>query len=385
MAGSGQQQDQSGDTAYTPLYIAVGLGIVVWVSWFALHDPIVAFMIKLKLYQVNMLRFFDPALTPLQIQLSQLSPRDYPSINYDALTSILEKVGETFRYPVAVILGLLALKLIFGSPTLKYKRTLSMQTLTEQEASDWPQITPVVKLDLVKEHAEKGAWAMGLTPMQFAKKYHLLQEMRGAVDSNVLNTKNQIEVSLLRGAAYQVFAAQLGSYWNGVERLPMHKQALFAVFASRIGGDRAGASKLLSQIAASAKFDAKKQIKPELNYSGTSELLKKHQGNKLITKITSNHAFVMTVMASMLMTARNDGVLASADFLWLKVIDRPLWFLLNSVGRKTPFAEVAGIYGHWIAELQLGQAIKLPVIEEAIKGLDGAIKEVIYIPDDPQT
>jgi intracellular multiplication protein IcmP len=94
------------------------------------------------------------------------------------------------------------------------------------------------------------------------------------------------------------------------------------------------------------------------------------------------HAFVNTVMASMLMTARNDGVLASADFLWLKLVDRQLWFMLNSVGRKTPFAEVAGIFAHWHAELLLGQPIKIPVIEEAINGLELAISEVIYVPEE---
>jgi intracellular multiplication protein IcmP len=382
-AGGGQQQDQAGDSAYTPLYIVLAVCIVGFVAWYQFRGQIVMVMMHLKVYQIYLLRFFDPSLEALQTSLlSQIASKSYLGMQYDGLVHMLEQVGKIWRYPVAVILGLLALKLFFGSPIVKYKRTLSMQTLTEQEASDWPQITPVVKLDLVKEHAEKGQWAMGQTPMQFAKKHRLLLEAKEVVDSDVLRAQEQMIVSLLRGAAYQVFATQLGAYWNGIERLPIYKQALFAVFASRIGGDRAGAANLLSQIAASAKFDPKKKALPQLNYAGTAELLKKHQNNKLIAKITQQHAFVTTVMASMLMTARNDGVVASADFLWLKVVDRPLWFLLNSVGRRTVFAEAAGPFGHWIAELQLGQAIRLPMVEEAINGLDAALKEVIYVPDE---
>ncbi len=52
-----------------------------------------------------------------------------------------------------------------------------------------------------------------------------------------------------------------------------------------------------------------------------------------------------------------DGVQASADFLWLKPIDRRLWYMLNTVGRQTPFAEVAGPYAHWLAEREMGKRI----------------------------
>ncbi|MFU8797797.1 MAG: type IVB secretion system coupling complex protein DotM/IcmP [Gammaproteobacteria bacterium] len=376
MAAQQQQQD---DGSYTPLWIAVGIFIIGFVLWKTAHDPIVAFVVNVKIYQIAVLRFFNSELISLQYDLMALSPQTYGSVSADRLNAILEMVGKTLRYPVAGILIILGIWIYLSSPILRYKRLHSMQTLTEQEAADWPQITPVAHLDLVKEHAEKGAWAMGITPMQFAKKHHLLQEERGTVDAT---GAPKITASLLRAPAYQILAAQLGSYWMGAERLPPHIMALFAIFAARIGGNRDSSSKLLSQIAASAKLNAKNNNKPNLNLAGTTALLNQYKNHKLVLKITQRHAFVVTVMASMLMAARNDGVLASADFLWLKVVDRPLWFMLNCVGRRTAFVEAAGVYAHWNAELLLGQAIRIPLIDEAVNGLEMAVKEVVYIPEE---
>ena len=87
-------------------------------------------------------------------------------------------------------------------------------------------------------------------------------------------------------------------------------------------------------------------------------------------------------MASLLELARDDGVLAGAEFLWLKTIDRPLWYMLNSVGRRTAFPEVAGPFGHWMVEKRLRRPLKTPMVAEAIDGLEEAVAEVIYKPDE---
>jgi len=83
----------------------------------------------------------------------------------------------------------------------------------------------------------------------------------------------------------------------------------------------------------------------------------------------------------MLVLARKEGVLATADFLWLKPTDRLLWFMLNSVGRQTAFAEVSGPFAHWNVEQAMGRRLMVPMVEEAVNGLEAAIKDILYIPD----
>ena len=53
------------------------------------------------------------------------------------------------------------------------------------------------------------------------------------------------------------------------------------------------------------------------------------------------NAYVYSFMATLLEVSRSDGVLASSEFLWLKPLDRRLWYVLNHVGRQTAVVEVA--------------------------------------------
>ena len=205
------------------------------------------------------------------------------------------------------------------------------------------KITPVVHLDLIKTDIDTGPWAMAMNPMQFCKRYKLLDEVRVERHEGMTRKDwDRIDVVLRRGKANKIFVMQLGGLWKSVNQLSPHAKALFAVFAARIAADSKGAAEVLSKIAISSSG--------KLNFSGTDALLKKHINHKIVQKIIQNHAYELTVMASMLEAARQDGVQASADFLWLKPLDRRLWYTLNTVGRQTPFAEVAGVYAHWLAE-----------------------------------
>ena len=77
---------------------------------------------------------------------------------------------------------------------------------------------------------------------------------------------------------------------------------------------------------------------------------------------------------------RDDGVVPCSEFLWLKPLDRRLWYMLNSIGRQTPFAEVGGPFAHWRAEKEMGRRCLVPMIDEAIKALETAVKEIKLTP-----
>jgi len=149
---------------------------------------------------------------------------------------------------------------------------------------------------------------------------------------------------------------------------------LFAVFAARINSDTKSALALLTQMNVSSTT--------KINFSGVDALCKKHAGAKLVKQRVVNHAYVMTVMASMLEGARDDGVQASADFLWLKPVDRRLWYMLNTVGRQTPFVEIAGVFAHWVAEKEAGRRLVMPLVEEATNALQLALLDVVYHADE---
>lgn len=367
------------------LWGIVAIGLLFGVIWYVAHDQIVHIVLKLKLYELKVASFVSPGLKNLELSLAAISPRNYSNIDFKDLMQYVEAVNKAIKYGVATILAILAIILYSSHTTLRYRKRYSMKKLAVQEAAEWPQIRPIIGLDLLKEPIDKGPWAMGLTPMQFAKKYRLLQELPPQVDEGTFEKKVALTATISKGAAYQVFAAQLGPVFQGISALPLHVQALFAIFAARIAGDRAGASSLVDQIAASVRIDSKDMGKvTAIDFSGVQSLLKKHQDHKKVQQILKQHTFVLTIMASLLVAARQDGVLATADFLWLKVVDRRLWFMLNTMGRKTPFTEVAGVFAHWQAELQFGKPIRIPMVEEAVNGLVLAMTEVVYVPDESE-
>jgi intracellular multiplication protein IcmP len=154
-------------------------------------------------------------------------------------------------------------------------------------------------------------------------------------------------------------------------------QALAAVFMARMNRDRKAASMILESL-------DKSTVTGKPDYTVAAETLKKYKDTELVQEIVAKHAYVLTVLASLLQASRQDGVVPSAEFLWLKPIDRRLWYMLNCVGRQTPYAEVSGAFAHWRAELAMKRRSLVPMIDEAIRALELAVKEVKLSPKELQ-
>jgi intracellular multiplication protein IcmP len=96
--------------------------------------------------------------------------------------------------------------------------------------------------------------------------------------------------------------------------------------------------------------------------------------------VTDRHAWTHTALMSLLNAARlRAGVLPPAQFAWLKLVDRPLWYALHSLGFETdgigrylhpnPRPEAAGARDHWALERAVGRGIETPQFEQAIEAL----------------
>ncbi|STX28145.1 IcmP protein [Legionella beliardensis] len=373
-----QQPQQGGggntDNSMAPVWITILVFLVLFVIWHTAHQYIVSFIFNLNVIQAKLINLFieDSKLANDVYLMQTLNPA---SVQWQQLVQLTESVGDYIRYPIVVILVCLAILLYKSNITLKFRRAHDMKSLRAQEQFNWPAIMPVVKEDIVSEDVSKGPWAMALSPMEFARKYNLLKKDDAILDNPVPGM--EFTAGVRRGDAKRVFTLQLGPYWEGFERCPPQAYALAAVFMARINRDRAAASMILERLDKTCA-----EGKPD--FSVARPILKKYENTELIQEITNGHAYMLTVMASLLASARKDGVVPSAEFLWLKPLDRRLWYMLNSVGRQTPFAEVAGPFAHWVAEKALGRRSLVPMIDEAIKALEIAVKEVKLSPRELQ-
>jgi len=286
-------------------------------------------------------------------------------LEFSALVNLSGAVGKYLRYPVMLLLLIVSAILYFSSVSKRFRTTFNMEELRVTEHQNWPDITPVINLDLVKEPLDQPPWAMALSPIKFCKVNKLFEE----------TTKdNRPSVILKKGAATRVLSLQLGPRWQSPEALPEHLQALFAIFIARIDGDKISAERLVEQISASSEG--------KLSFHGVHALWQRHVNNKVTQRTMRLHGYVTGVLSSLLIAAREVGVLATAEFLWLKTIDRRMWYMLNSVGRPTAFAEVAGAFAHWLAERKLGLPLMVPMVDEAVRGLEVALAEVLYKPEE---
>ncbi|ANN94647.1 TPA: type IVB secretion system coupling complex protein DotM/IcmP [Legionella pneumophila] len=366
-----QQQQQSGsDNSMAPVWIIILLFITAYFVWALAHQYIVSFVFTINIWQARLVNLFlNNQLLANQIYLMQtLDPN---TVNWDQMVTVMRAVGDYMRYPVICILVVLAFVLYNSNVTLKYRKTYDMKSLRAQEQFNWPAIMPIVKEDLVSQDVNKGPWAMALTPMEFARKYNLLRKDDALLDNPVPG--EEMTAGIRRGDAKRVFTMQLGPYWDGFERCSPQAYALSAVFIARMNRDRDAANNIL-------KVLDKTFVDGKPDFSVARPVMKKYQNSELVQEVVAKHAYVLTVIASLLEAAREDGVVPSSEFLWLKPVDRRLWYMLNCVGRQTPYSEVAGPFAHWKAEKEMGRRSLVPMIDEAIRALEIAVKEVRLTP-----
>lgn len=372
MAGQ-QQQGQGQENSMDLLWGVVFLVAVGLVLWYFARVPILKFMFNVKLAEIYAMSFFTDSLIPARKAILQYY-NDPSVLAFQQVQEIFSYIGNVARYPIAAILGILSLVVFFKHPLLTFKTVYTMEKLRKSEKDIWPQINPTLNLDLVNTDIFELAWAMSDNPMEFAKKYRLIEELPVPIDP-FLAKRGLIEIQIIPDRARAVFIKQMGPVLDDLNQLPIHTKALFAIFAAHAVNDLKGANELKLNIARSSANG-----KPD--FKGAQALLKKHYNTKPIAKIFSQHAYVYTMMISMLEYARTNGVLATADFLWLKPIDRPLWYILNSTGRHTPFCEVGGPFAHWKAEKAMKRKVVRPMVDQAIKALNEAVKIIIYTRDE---
>ncbi len=373
MQAGGQQQTDQTANFFWLICIICGASVIFWwvdekyivgpvffirdleinvVRWLALlWDPIAKF-----------LHLPAPDLNQLQALQEYVQEANPSRVGWVKFAAINAEFGGWVRYPVMMILlGLAGFAFFRHSGQFQHKYDMKSLRVVGQEV--WPQITPIISLNLVKEYIDTGPWAMAIPPLNFARQHDLLA-------TKIVSAK-KIFV-LKQKPAYRLFVLQLGPLWKGLAHLPIHAKALAYIFLARATGQRPAAISMLKQIAASASSG-------KLDFMDVSEKLKAFYDHNIIKWLEKRHAYTSTLLASLLEIARSDGVLASAEFLWLKPVDRRLWFVLNSVGRRTSVVEVAGVYSHWKAEKKVGRALKTPMVKGAVDALDEALQTILVV------
>lgn len=394
MAGqAGGGQEQQGGNAYTILWMIALVVFIGGLIWWAFSYQLKTAFIAIRLYELITIHFFlglfslmpwvgehiQPLLSLVASNLDTARLLNAENITVEIADVLSLITGEYLRYPLALFLFILSIVIFKTNVQMRLKKKFDMQSLARQEQVNWPQIKIATKVDILNEDLDSGPWSMAMTPMQFAKKNKLVSVEFADVSATQFSKAQapEFKVTLDRARAERAFTAQLGRSWQGIENMAPHRRALAAVFLARGNRESKAASALVAQLAISAADG-------QLDCSGGDELWKKQVKAKRVQEMCTMHSYEFTFFISALLFGREDGVVASSDFLWIKPIDRRLWYVINNVGRQTPAAEVAGIFSHWYYEMALKRALSAPRIDGAVDALNEALSNVIYIPDEKE-
>ena len=241
-------------------------------------------------------------------------------------------------------------------PNSFFKRRMNLNIFMKYQSAKWSSIAPVVKADPLND--KTGQWLEALNPTEWTQRHGV----------------ELVDKAPNRETTRSAFSRQLRRQWNGMKDAPLHVQALMVAFALR-GGKKGDDCYALMAMLANG-WASHGSIAKAIGKGGElGKTMRKWSNTPAIMApaldIARRHAWTETSLAATLNWARSQGgVLASADFIWLRAEDRGLWYVLNSVGRHTAHVEAAGAIAHWKAEQVTKRPMPEPDVDEAVFGLE---------------
>lgn len=423
MSGSkgGPPGQGAGDEATAVAFLVV-LGIAVWLVWAKARHVLVFID-----YGLNWLAYeglsaaglLDATGEAMRRYVRGAVDRSYDpyGVQWSHMVATHKDLGARSRWFVA---GAIAAMAAFAAFRMKGDGFRRQYTLTGQGQQSivrlfgarvrnpWLQVLvkllftiPFTGLSLVREsrewasngvsfiHYQAAHWKVALAGAHFdpdaedpdqAPARTPLMWMR---DNGVKLTRRE---GLDEDAAEAAFQRQLGPAWQGIEKAPLHMQALAVLWALNLKAQSHGKAKKqrdglrdrLNEIYTLEAERADELVRAEIAPHLADKKILAYidgRGNK--------HAFLYTAMIRVYGSSGpmrewdggTAGELATAKFRWLKRLDRTLFYCLNNVGRRAFHVEGAGAVCHFFAERVAGGPLAEAHVDEAVDGLVGYIEE----------
>lgn len=344
---------------------------------------------------------------------------------YRALT-----IGGTWIRVHAVVIGLgVAVWVVMSDVTRRWTGEWDLKRLVAYNARVWPRMQPTLGLLGDEDEKDRGPWTRAKSPIEWAIEHGVVKVRAGVDLRKELNKRGppsdqpgreiQPIGTFDAARAWREFAAQLGPRWDdkvGIRKRPFHERLMFAVLAARVMGgtsevggkkrkwnwaewlDAAGQGFLVLPVRPWWKFWAddspwgrwKGKTVKSVRFVLDADMLEDidaccdaAMSHPEVKIILARHAYLGTVFSGMIEAARERfGALASADFRWLKVMDRTLYYALDQTGRRTAWTEAAGVRAHYLVEIEQGRRILTPAAALAVTALYQSLWSEVYV-DDP--
>jgi hypothetical protein len=242
---------------------------------------------------------------------------------------------------------------------------------------------------------DSGNWRIARSPLQFATEHGLLLDEKGeayAVDQVMRRGLGSNDAPAYGHARLDedktlaVLRDQLGPAFGGFKALTPGRKALAAAFLAYADGDKQECLGILNDIARSYTEQDGEPTCPLLEQEDFAKRLEtmgdKHKGIAAEQGIARHSAFELVWFMALLTRARKKGVLASSQFLWLRPLDRPLWYAISQCGGRAAWAEGFAAWAQYAAEEKAGKALSEPSLAQAVTALREALAAQGWLRDD---
>lgn len=284
------------------------------------------------------------------------------ALTFDHLSLFNAMTMGLLKIVFVLCAGLAALWCLFWGPNTGYRSRLGLDGLIARQAPNFPVIAPFVDFNPSTQPPRPPGSPVPVELPDFA-------EALGPEEWLAFNEIPAPDGKIDEKAATKAFQKQLIGRWKGYKALKPYQQVLLAAFTLKASRKREDADEMLSRLALC--WSAKGGLKLSNDRSLVSDARKILANKKMsggILSVCNRHAFVTTALLRGLTFARDEGgVLAPAQFVWLRAYDRTLWYPLNNLGRHSYHMEALGAMSHFKAEKLTDRPIPIPKVEGAVQ------------------
>lgn len=311
-------------------------------------------------YDVNI----DGQLIPFEENIDSIKAVPRERLDGGIMYMITRMALEPMKIPVMIIMGLMGMWALMYGPGTQYRRKLNLDGIIHAQSNTFETITPFIKFN-------PGTMPPRPPGSPVPAELPLFAEALGPEEWVAYNEVPVPDGKIDEGAAYIAFAKQLGPRWQGPLRMAPYKQILLACFCLKAARKRSDSDEMLGRIARCWSHEKGLQLSKDKKLLKDAQAVLKNRdlAGETLSKC-NQHAFQTTAMLRGLQTAREEGgVLAPAQFVWLRGHDRNLWYPLNNFGREAYHMESLGAMAHFKTERRTQRPIPKPKLDDAVESI----------------
>ena len=354
-----------------PGFVVAGIALAVLavLAWLLGHTALVSLWLWLKSGEIAAIRFFDlsdPARfrhlahALATVRADHLQAR----VRLATVSAVNRRIGR-YVGPVCALPILIFAIIVFRARRRRLRGFTTEEVVEAiQDRYPWGRYW---NLHIHTMDPHSGPFALALRPWDLARRLDAAQWEPEGGDHLGLRPE--------RFAAY--YTEQLGS--DDLGHLHPAVTALAYAILPQGTGDGKTTCARLAHLTRRATDDRKDPLRGVREMTAKDIPWKQTEEESAVWReISGMHHYARTQVLALVARARESGLLPPAWMLWLKGVDRDLYYAIQSLGNGggMAFVEGAGILAHYRAERAAGRALVAPQIEDAVAGIEAALKQV---------